>query len=170
MHCREQTCIRDTAILLLKACNCIYKRWPCTSLFHAQVGGFLQRIDYVRKYAFGVMCILKNSEGQFPIRGFWIFRGQDIPQMMKDECYDLELYDWKKLDGKALEPVSVLLSSMLHSGAIAALCPAHLTLSIDQLLVEVMLACVIQHEITDFVSFDWMYMAQMAGPQQLFGH
>lgn len=33
-----------------------------------QVGGFLQRIDYVRKYAFGVMCILKNKEGQFPIK------------------------------------------------------------------------------------------------------
>ncbi len=73
-----------------------------------QVGGFLQRIDYVRKYAFGVMCILKNSEGQFPIRGFWIFRGQDIPQMMKDECYDLELYNWEKLDGKALNAVSTL--------------------------------------------------------------
>ena len=26
--------------------------------------------------------------------------------MMKDECYDLELYDWKKLDGAKLEPVS----------------------------------------------------------------
>ena len=26
-----------------------------------QVGGFLQRIDYVRKHAFGVMCILKVS-------------------------------------------------------------------------------------------------------------
>ena len=33
-----------------------------------QVGGFLQRIDYVRKYAFGVMCILKDDKGQFPIR------------------------------------------------------------------------------------------------------
>ena len=72
-----------------------------------QVGGFLQRIDYVRKYAFGVMCILKNSEGQFPIKGFWIFRGQDIPQMMKDECYDLELYNWEKLNGGNLEPVSI---------------------------------------------------------------
>lgn len=78
-----------------------------------QVGGFLQRIDYVRKYAFGVMCILKNSEGQFPIRGFWIFRGQDIPQMMKDECYDLELYDWQKLDSKNLNPVSLALM-LLH--------------------------------------------------------
>ena len=60
----------------------------------------------MRKYAFGVMCILKNSKGQFPIKGFWIFRGQDIPQMMKDECYDLELYDWTKLNGANLEPVS----------------------------------------------------------------
>ena len=34
----------------------------------AQVGGFLQRIDYVRKYAFGVMCILNDGKGQFPIR------------------------------------------------------------------------------------------------------
>ena len=33
-----------------------------------QVGGFLQRIDYVRKYAFGIMCILKDDKGQFPIR------------------------------------------------------------------------------------------------------
>ena len=32
------------------------------------VGGFLQRIDYVRKHAFGVMCILKNEKGEFPIR------------------------------------------------------------------------------------------------------
>ena len=80
-----------------------------TQFIHVvQVGGFLQRIDYVRKYAFGVMCILKNSEGQFPIRGFWIFRGQDIPQMMKDECYDLELYDWQKLDSKNLNPVGLL--------------------------------------------------------------
>ena len=26
-----------------------------------------RRIDYVRKYAFGVMAILKNEKGQFPI-------------------------------------------------------------------------------------------------------
>jgi len=63
-----------------------------------KVGGFLQRIDYVRKHAFGVMAILKNDQGQFPITGVWIFRGQDIPQIMKDECYDLELYDWAKID------------------------------------------------------------------------
>lgn len=47
-----------------------------------KVGGFLQRIDYARKCAFGAMCILKDDKGQFPIRGAWIFRGQAIPPMM----------------------------------------------------------------------------------------
>lgn len=93
-------CFADTYVLIVGLTQLIVA---------VQVGGFLQRIDYVRKYAFGVMCILKNSEGQFPIRGFWIFRGQDIPQMMKDECYDLELYDWQKLDSKNLDPVSLVL-------------------------------------------------------------
>ncbi len=31
-------------------------------------------------------------------RGVWIFRGPDIPQIMLDECYDMELYDWVKAD------------------------------------------------------------------------
>ena len=95
----------ETVQSLVMQCSQIL--WLTHFIHVVQVGGFLQRIDYVRKYAFGVMCILKNSEGQFPIRGFWIFRGQDIPQMMKDECYDLELYDWQKLDSKNLDSVSL---------------------------------------------------------------
>jgi elongation factor 1-gamma len=63
-----------------------------------KVGGMLQRVDYVRKYGFAVMCILKNEKGEFPIRGVWMFRGQNIPQIMQDECYDLELYNWTKVD------------------------------------------------------------------------
>ena len=31
-------------------------------------------------------------------RGVWIFRGQGIPPIMLDECYDLELYNWTKVD------------------------------------------------------------------------
>ncbi|KAK9908313.1 hypothetical protein WJX75_005835 [Coccomyxa subellipsoidea] len=63
-----------------------------------KVGGFLQRIDYVRKHAFAVMSILKDDKGQFPIRGMWIFRGQDIPAIMQEECFDLPLYEWTKVD------------------------------------------------------------------------
>lgn len=62
-----------------------------------KVSGFLQRIDYVRKYAFGVMCILKK-DGLFPVKGLWIFRGQEMPPMMVEECYDVDLYDWKRAD------------------------------------------------------------------------
>lgn len=62
-----------------------------------KVGGFLQRMDLVRKYAFGKMCIL-GEEAPFKIRGVWLFRGQDMPQMVMDEVYDAELYDWTKVD------------------------------------------------------------------------
>ncbi|KAG6544194.1 hypothetical protein Mapa_014394 [Marchantia paleacea] len=61
-----------------------------------KVGGFLQRMDFIRKYAFGKMCIL--GDGPFAIKGVWLFRGTDIPQMVKDECYDMDLYEWTKVD------------------------------------------------------------------------
>jgi len=80
-----------------------------------QVGGFLQRIDYVRKHAFAAMCILKdNKAGTFPIRGLFLFRGQDIPPIMKEECYDIDLYNWTKVDIN--DPVSNALfaPSALH--------------------------------------------------------
>ena len=31
-------------------------------------------------------------------RGMWIFRGQNIPPIMKEECFDLDLYTWQKVD------------------------------------------------------------------------
>lgn len=36
--------------------------------------------------------------GSLYCRGFWIFRGQDIPPIMKEECFDLDLYTWTKID------------------------------------------------------------------------
>ncbi|EIE21308.1 glutathione S-transferase [Coccomyxa subellipsoidea C-169] len=75
--------------------NFIVMNKACTS---PPVGGFLQRIDYVRKHAFAVMSILKDDKGQFPIRGMWIFRGQEIPAIMVEECFDLPLYEWNKVD------------------------------------------------------------------------
>ncbi|XP_062083711.1 elongation factor 1-gamma-like [Humulus lupulus] len=62
-----------------------------------KVGGFLQRMDLARKYAFGKMLII-GSEPPFKVRGLWLFRGQEVPQFIIDECYDMELYDWKKVD------------------------------------------------------------------------
>eukprot|EP01024_Parvocaulis_polyphysoides_P017362 TRINITY_DN1767_c0_g2_i1.p1 TRINITY_DN1767_c0_g2~~TRINITY_DN1767_c0_g2_i1.p1 ORF type:complete len:445 (-),score=82.69 TRINITY_DN1767_c0_g2_i1:181-1371(-) len=62
-----------------------------------KVGGFLQRIDYARKYAFGVVAILQK-DGIFPIEGVFMFRGQEIPPPIVENCYDIELYDWEKVD------------------------------------------------------------------------
>lgn len=84
-----------------------YSFWFCEYKFSEEntvnfmvmnkVGGFLQRVDYARKYAFGVMCILKKDK-IFPIHGVWMFRGQDLPPPMLEECYDMELYEWRKAD------------------------------------------------------------------------
>ncbi|KAF3959788.1 hypothetical protein CMV_015431 [Castanea mollissima] len=62
-----------------------------------KVSGFLQRMDLARKYAFGKMLMF-GSEPPFKVKGLWLFRGPEIPQFVLDECYDMELYDWKKVD------------------------------------------------------------------------
>lgn len=84
-----------------------YSLWFCDYKYNEEntvsfvtlnkVGGFLQRMDLARKYAFGKMLII-GSEPPFKVKGLWLFRGQEIPQFIMDECYDMELYDWKKVD------------------------------------------------------------------------
>ena len=61
------------------------------------VSGFYQRIDYARKHTYGVISILKDeAAGNFPIKGFFIFRGQDIHWQILEECGDVEVYSWTK--------------------------------------------------------------------------
>ncbi|KAJ3687316.1 hypothetical protein LUZ61_016480 [Rhynchospora tenuis] len=62
-----------------------------------KVGGFLQRMDLARKYAFGKMLVIGENP-PFKVKGLWLFRGQEIPQFVIDECYDMELYEWTKVD------------------------------------------------------------------------
>ncbi|KAF8110081.1 hypothetical protein N665_0088s0092 [Sinapis alba] len=62
-----------------------------------KVGGFLQRMDLARKYAFGKMLIC-GAEGPFKVKGLWLFRGPEIPKFIMDEVYDMELYEWTKVD------------------------------------------------------------------------
>ncbi|CAI9786972.1 unnamed protein product [Fraxinus pennsylvanica] len=56
-----------------------------------------ERMDLARKYAFGKMLII-GSEPPFKVKGLWLFRGKEIPQFVLDECYDMELYEWTKVD------------------------------------------------------------------------
>lgn len=84
-----------------------YSLWFCDYKYNEEntvsfvtlnkVSGFLQRMDIARKYAFGKMLVI-GSEPPFKVKGLWLFRGPEIPQFVIDECYDMELYEWKKVD------------------------------------------------------------------------
>jgi len=58
------------------------------------ISGFLQRLDKLRKYAFGSMIIFGN-DGNLAVSGAWLFRGKEIPEEMT-ECDDAEHYNWKQ--------------------------------------------------------------------------
>ena len=83
-----------------------YSLWFCDYKFNEEnqvgfvtmnkVSGFLQRMEVVRKHGFAKMAIL-GDKPPFQIKGVWLFRGPDVPQAVKDECYDAELYDWTKV-------------------------------------------------------------------------
>ncbi|XP_076958043.1 putative elongation factor 1-gamma 1 isoform X1 [Bidens hawaiensis] len=84
-----------------------YSLWFCNYKYNEEnnvsfvtmnkVGGFLQRMDLARKYAFGKMLIIGN-EPPYKVKGLWLFRGPEIPKFVMDECYDMELYEWTKVD------------------------------------------------------------------------
>ncbi|KAK9740658.1 hypothetical protein RND81_03G051600 [Saponaria officinalis] len=83
-----------------------YSLWFCNYKYNDEntvsfvtlnkVGGFLQRMDLARKYAFGKMLII--GSGPYQVKGLWLFRGTEIPQFVMEECYDMELYEWTKVD------------------------------------------------------------------------
>jgi len=66
------------------------------------VGGFQQRTEEIRKWAFGVMHILGTEETLLEIKGIWLLRGNDVT-FMKSANADANWYTWKKIGGKDLE-------------------------------------------------------------------
>lgn len=67
------------------------------------VGGFQQRTEEIRKWAFGVMDVLGTEETSLEIVGIWLLRG-DTVEHMKTVNDDANWYTWKKLAGKGLAP------------------------------------------------------------------
>lgn len=84
-----------------------YSLWFCDFKYNEEntvsfvtmnkVGGFLQRMDLCRKYAFGKMLVI-GTEPPFKVKGLWLFRGPEIPKFVLEECYDMALYEWTKVD------------------------------------------------------------------------
>ena len=70
-----------------------YQNLPseCKVLFRTSnsKGMFLQKCDAVRRYAFAVHGVY-GVEGDYKIRGLWMFRGLEVPQEMKDN----DLYEY----------------------------------------------------------------------------
>jgi len=66
------------------------------------VGGFQQRTEAIRKWAFGVMHILGTEGTMLEIKGIWLLRGNDV-NCMKEANDDANWYTWKKLGGKDLK-------------------------------------------------------------------
>ena len=61
------------------------------------VGGFIQRSEEMRRYAFGVMHVL-NTEAPFEVAGLWLIRGaEDGLALMMDSNPDAEYFEWTKV-------------------------------------------------------------------------
>lgn len=65
------------------------------------ITGMFQRLDKMRKNAFGSMCLF-GTDNKSTISGLWFWRGQDLAfTLSPDWQVDFESYDWKKLDANS---------------------------------------------------------------------
>lgn len=68
--------------------------WLCSN----KIGGYIQRLDDVRKYAFGVLAVMetKEAKGCYDVMGYWIIRGDSIKYLL--DCHEEgETFEWTKL-------------------------------------------------------------------------
>ncbi|XP_063429265.1 elongation factor 1-gamma-like [Mytilus trossulus] len=67
------------------------------------IGGFFQRVEKLRKNAFGSMCIF-GEDNKNSISGVWFWRGPKLAfELTPDWQIDYESYEWKKLDPTTAE-------------------------------------------------------------------
>jgi len=70
--------------------------------------GWIQRLDPLRKYGFGSLCIFSETR-PYEVETFWMFRGKEIPKEMLD-CDDSELYDWVRATEADKEKINAFLA------------------------------------------------------------
>lgn len=90
-----------------------YSIWHCEYLFPEElkmvfmscnlIGGMMQRLDTMRKHAFGSMCLF-GEDNASTISGIWIWRGHELAfTLSPDWQVDYESYRWTKLDASSEE-------------------------------------------------------------------
>jgi len=67
------------------------------------VGGYQQRTDEIRKWAFGVMDVTGSEDTTLKISGVWLLRGDTVEHMIAAND-DANWYTWTKLAGKDMPP------------------------------------------------------------------
>jgi elongation factor 1-gamma len=85
-----------------------YSIWKCdykysnelTQIFMSSnlIGGFFQRLDRARKYAFGSILVL-GTDGKNEISGYFVFRGHQVPFEVTDAA-DYESYKFTRVNEK----------------------------------------------------------------------
>ncbi|KAL7668908.1 hypothetical protein ACOME3_009590 [Neoechinorhynchus agilis] len=86
--------------------HCVYK-YPeelrLTFMTANLVSGMMQRLDKMRKYAFGSICIF-GEDNKNQISGIWIWRGHNLAfELSPDWSIDYESYTWRKIDDPQAE-------------------------------------------------------------------
>lgn len=59
------------------------------------VRGWFQRMEHVRKYAFGI-ALITGEDKKHDLVGMWVFRGKGMPEIVS-EVVDTELFDWVEI-------------------------------------------------------------------------
>jgi len=80
------------------------------------IAGMFQRLDKMRKNAFGSMCLF-GTDNKSTISGLWFWRGQDLAfTLSPDWQVDFESYAWKKLDANSEETKKMVNEYLLWEG------------------------------------------------------
>jgi elongation factor 1-gamma len=103
-----------------------YSIWYCEYKFPQEltlvfmscnlITGMFQRLDKMRKNAFGSMCLF-GSDNKSTISGIWFWRGQDLAFLLSEDWQiDYESYEWKKLDPNSEETKKTVNEYLLWEG------------------------------------------------------
>jgi elongation factor 1-gamma len=103
-----------------------YSIWQCDYKYNDElslvfmscnlVGGMFQRLDRMRKHAFGSVCVYGENKNNC-ISGVWLWRGQGLAfELDSDLQLDYEHYEWKKLDSANEEHRKLVTDYFMHRG------------------------------------------------------
>ena len=80
------------------------------------ITGMFQRLDKMRKNAFGSMCLF-GTDNKSTISGVWFWRGHELAFKLSDDWQiDYESYEWKKLDPNSEETKKIVNEYLLWEG------------------------------------------------------